>query len=217
MIMMMFRSQIWGLTMAVSTPDRHLLPSNHLIFPPSIISAAKPLDYEPKGHTASIGFSKLRIGTAKLGTSTRATKWDSDVVMADAPDEDDGGEDDDDNGGHADDHVDHGDHGVHGAYPKTSSDAPPWLLPPEDSEAVDDQERGDEDEAGGGSVYYTVPSRREDLEDQEDDDEGEDADDGVYHTAPSWLPAPGHGLEYFDDVEDYDPDDDPAEWLSGKL
>jgi hypothetical protein len=239
----------------------------------------KPLDYELEGHTASIGFSKLRIGTAELGTSTRATKWDSDVVMEDAPDEDDGGEDDDDDdndGGHD---GDHGDHGVHGAYPKTSSDAPPWLLPPKDSEAVDDQGddgegdddpdamfhyhssdfpelpmppttssgyhyhssdfptlpippplgglvdtddqgEGDEDEDDGGSVYYTVPSGREDLENQEDDDEGEDTDDGVFYTAPghpSWLPAPGYGLEYFDDVDDYDPDDDPAEWLSGKL
>jgi hypothetical protein len=213
----------------------------------------KPLDYELEGHTASIGFSKLRIGTAELGTSTRATKWDSDVVMEDAPDEDDGGEDDDDddddddNSGHD---GDHGDHGVHGAYPKTSSDAPPWLLPPKDSEAVDDQgddDEGDDDpdamfhyhpsnpkvpvdtddqgesdegEDNGGSVYCTVPSGREDLEDQEEDDEGEDTDDGVFYTAPvypSWPPAPGYGLEYSDDVDDYDPDEVPAEWLSGKL
>lgn len=135
----------------------------------------KPLDYEPKGHTASIGFSKLRIGTAKLGTSTLATKWDSDVVMADAPDEYDGGEDDDDDNGVEDDddngghHDDHSDRGVHGAYHKTSSDAPPWLLPPEDSEAVDDQGEGDEDE--------------------DDDDEGDDDPDAMSHYHSSDFPG----------------------------
>lgn len=90
-------------------------------------------------------------------------------------------------------------------------------------------------------MYYTVPSGREDLEDQEEDDEGEDTDGGVYHTAPvypPWFPALPHGLEYVDDlddfdedlddpkqddeegdddIEDYDPDDDPAEWLSVKF
>ena len=186
-----------------------------------------PLAYQPKGHTASIGFGNLAIATP-----TPAGQGDHDVQDghggpgADDSDSDEplcflhqpesidvgmGGEEDD----NGEDSEDSEDRGV--AFSYHSSAFPALAIPPQSD---DDSSRSSDLPwlIGADDLVEDDEQSGDDDEEEDDDDDEEEDDNSVYYTAstdprPTQLP---HIPEDLDILADDDSDDESEEWFSAE-
>lgn len=121
----------------------------------------RPLAYQPEGHTVSIGFSNLAIGS-----STPAGDGDADVSMQDVLDGDeDGNSTIKANDGDSTIKANQGGHGGYGVYNPDPGESP-WIMPHPESKYVDgggeenegDEEDDEEDDNGADDFHHNISS-----------------------------------------------------------